>query len=156
MNIGDKIKSYEFEATSNLCANFDDYRGKWLILYFYPKDSTPGCTIEGENFRDAHNQLKSLNTTVFGISRDNLKSHERFKEKFAFPFELIEDPEEKLCTIFDVMKMKSMYGKAVRGIERSTFIVNPEGVISHIWRKVTVKGHVDEVLNKLSELQNLV
>lgn len=153
MKSGDKLPSLAFKATQGLVSNFDEYRGQWLVLYFYPKDATPGCTIEGQNFRDAHAQFSALNTVVFGISRDNLACHERFKAKQAFPFELIDDSDEKFCQLFDVIKMKSMYGKQVRGIERSTFIVNPDGLIVHDWRKVSVAGHVDDVLATLAALQ---
>ena len=152
MKLGDTLPSYSFTATHSLVANFDDYRGKWLVLYFYPRDATPGCTIEGENFRDAHVEFNALNAVVFGISRDNLSCHERFKTKYAFPFELIDDSDESLCLLFDVIKNKTMYGKPVRGIERSTFLVNPEGRIVHVWRKVVVAGHVDEVLTTLQSL----
>lgn len=154
MNLGDKLPSYTFAATQELRANFDDYRGQWLVLYFYPKDSTPGCTIESQNFRDAHEEFTALNTVVFGISRDNLACHERFKKKHGFPFELIDDSNEVLCQQFDVIKDKKMFGLSVRGIQRSTFIVNPKGEIVHLWRKVSVLGHVKEVLATLKKLQN--
>lgn len=153
MKIGDKVSSLPFNATNGLQANLNNYHGKWLILYFYPKDSTPGCTTEGQDFRDAYPELQALNAEVFGISRDSLKSHENFKCKQQFPFELISDNDETLCQQFDVIKMKSMYGKQVRGIERSTFIVDPQGVLKHAWRKVNVKGHVQEVVKTLKELQ---
>jgi peroxiredoxin Q/BCP len=117
------------------------------------KDSTPGCTLEGQDFRDHHQEFAARNTEVFGISRDSLKSHENFKAKQQFPFELISDSDEQLCQQFDVIKMKSMYGKQVRGIERSTFIIDPEGTVRHEWRKVSVKGHVVEVLEMLKSLQ---
>lgn len=154
MKLGDTIPSRLFTATQGLQANFDDYRGNWLVLYFYPRDATPGCTLEGENFRDAYAKFGALNTVIFGISRDKLSCHERFKTKYAFPFELIDDSDESLCQLFDVMKNKTMYGKAVHGIERSTFIVNPKGKIAYAWRKVAVPGHVDEVLAKLTQLQS--
>ncbi|KTD22728.1 bacterioferritin comigratory protein [Legionella lansingensis] len=153
MKIGDKVSSLQFAATNNLEASVEDYRGKWLILYFYPKDSTPGCTTEGQDFRDAYPQLKALNAEVFGISRDSLKSHDNFKCKEQFPFELISDKDETLCQQFDVIKMKSMYGKQVRGIERSTFLIDPQGVLRHEWRKVDVRSHVAEVIEKLKSLQ---
>ncbi|AHE68310.1 peroxiredoxin [Legionella oakridgensis] len=152
MNLGDALPSCPIKATSSLQANLSDYHGQWLILYFYPKDSTPGCTIEGQDFRDQYQAFQSLNAIIFGISRDSLKSHEQFKTKQAFPFELISDTEETLCQAFDVIKMKSMYGKQVRGIERSTFLFDPTGKLCHIWRGVKVKGHVDDVLNALRSL----
>lgn len=153
MNIGDKIPSNSFDTTKDLQSNFEQYRGKWLIVYFYPKDSTPGCTLEGQDFRDAYPKLQALNAEVLGISRDSLKSHENFKGKQSLPFELISDKDEALCQLFDVIKMKSMYGKQVRGIERSTFLFDPQGVLKQQWRKVTVKGHVAEVIATIKNLQ---
>ena len=116
------------------------------MLYFYPKDNTTGCTTEGQNFRDLHSEFAQANTVIFGISRDSLKSHENFKSMMTFPFELISDPDEAVCLIFGVMKMKNMYGKQVRGVERSTFLINPAGVIRREWRGVKVPGHAAEVL----------
>lgn len=149
MDVGQKVPNFQFNATNNLNSCIADYQGQNVVLYFYPKDATPGCTTEGQDFRDAYPQFKALNTQVFGISRDSLKSHETFKAKQNFPFELISDPEEQLCQLFDVIKMKSMYGKQVRGIERSTFIINPKGLVTHVWRKVRVNDHVAEVLASL-------
>lgn len=149
MNIGDLVPDFDFVATSGLSASLHDYKGQYVILYFYPKDSTPGCTTQGQDFRDNYSAFQMQNAQIFGISRDSLKSHENFKSKQNFPFELISDSEEKLCHLFDVIKMKSMYGKQVRGIERSTFIIDPEGKLIQQWRKVKVKDHVSEVLNTL-------
>lgn len=132
--------------TSGKTFNLADYRGKNLVLYFYPKDNTPGCTTEGMQFRDLHPQFQGANTEIFGISRDSLKSHENFKGKLGMPFELISDPDETLCTMFDVMKMKNMYGKQVRGVERSTFVIDGAGKVVKEWRGVKVPAHVDEVL----------
>ena len=129
-----------------------DYKGKYLVLYFYPKDSTPGCTLEGQAFRDNYAKFKALNAEIVGVSRDSLKSHENFKCKQEFPFELISDTDESLCNAFDVIQMKNMYGKQVRGIERSTFLLDPEGNLVKEWRKVSVKGHCEEVLQALAEL----
>ncbi|WED43056.1 peroxiredoxin [Legionella cardiaca] len=154
MNVGDKLADIEFTATNGLQGKLSDYHGKWLILYFYPKDSTPGCTLEGQDFRDYYPQLQKLHAEVLGISRDSLKSHENFKCKQEFPFELISDKDEVLCQQFDVIKMKSMYGKQVRGIERSTFLIDPQGVLRREWRKVSVKNHVAEVIKTLQELQH--
>lgn len=123
-----------------------DYKGRNLVLYFYPKDNTPGCTTEGMQFRDLHGEFQRHNTDIFGISRDSLKSHENFKGKLEMPFELISDPDETLCTMFDVMKMKNMYGKQVRGVERSTFVIDGSGKVVKEWRGVKVPAHVDEVL----------
>jgi len=121
-------------------------KGRKVVLYFYPKDNTPGCTTEGENFRDKHADFRAAGAEIFGISRDSLKSHESFKAKMAFPFDLISDPDETVCLMFDVMKMKNMYGKQVRGVERSTFLIDAEGKVAREWRGVKVAGHVDEVL----------
>lgn len=152
MNVGEKISDFTFSATDNLNAHLSDYKGRPVILYFYPKDATPGCTTEGQDFRDAYPQFKALNAAIFGISRDSLKSHEKFKANQNFPFELISDEDETLCQLFDVIKMKSMYGKQVRGIERSTFLVDTNGVLNKEWRKVSVKGHVEEVLQAVKAL----
>ncbi|RUR13824.1 peroxiredoxin [Legionella sp. km772] len=149
MEEGQKVPNFKFTATNNLCAQLHDYLGQNIVLYFYPKDATPGCTTEGQDFRDAYQQFRNLNTVVFGISRDSLRSHENFKAKQGFPFELISDADEQICALFDVIKMKSMYGKQVRGIERSTFLINSEGILSKAWRKVSVQGHVAEVLANL-------
>lgn len=140
------VPNFSLAATSDTTFNLEDYRGKNIILYFYPKDSTPGCTTQGVDFRDNYSEFKSLNTEIFGISRDSLKSHEKFKAKFEFPFELLSDQEEEACQLFDVIKMKNMYGKQVRGIERSTFFINTDGVLVHEWRKVRVKDHIEAVL----------
>jgi len=152
MQIGSQIPKCLFTATNNQKGSLTDYQGQWLVLYFYPKDATPGCTLEGQDFRDKFKEFANLNAKVFGISRDSLKAHERFKEKEQFPFELISDSEEALCQYFDVIKMKSMYGKQVRGIERSTFLIDPKGILRFEWRKVKVPGHVDEVLETLKTL----
>lgn len=153
MQIGEQVDNFKFIATNDLQASLNDFRGKWLILYFYPKDSTPGCTTEGQSFRDAYSQIKALNTEVFGVSRDSLKSHSNFQCKQSFPFELISDENEELCQLFDVIKMKSMYGKQVRGIERSTFLIDPHGKLRKEWRKVKVDNHVNEVISALKEMQ---
>lgn len=154
MNIGEKAPSVRFKATNGLDTTFDRYHGQWLIIYFYPKDATPGCTIESCDFRDYEKDFSLLNATIIGVSRDSLPSHEKFKAKQNLSFELISDSEEILCQLFDVIKMKSMYGKQVRGIERSTFIIDPNGLIRYVWRKVSVKEHVQEVLNQLKTLQH--
>jgi peroxiredoxin Q/BCP len=128
------------------------YRGTNLVLYFYPKDNTPGCTTESMQFRDLHSDFREANTEIFGISRDSLRSHEGFKSKLALPFGLISDPEETLCNLFNVMKMKNMYGKQVRGIERSTFVIDAAGKLVKEWRGVKVPGHVDEALAYVKNL----
>ncbi len=140
------VPNFTLPATSDLQFNLADYRGKNLIIYFYPKDSTPGCTTQGIAFRDNYAAFQSCNTEIFGVSRDGLKPHENFKAKFEFPFELLSDKEETACQLFDVIKMKNMYGRQVRGIERSTFFINAEGVLVKEWRKVRVKDHIEAVL----------
>lgn len=127
-------------------------RGKKLVLYFYPKDNTPGCTTEGAAFRDLHSDFAKANCRVFGISRDSVKSHEAFKAKMKFPFELLSDEDERVCKLFGVIKLKNMYGRKVRGIERSTFVVDEKGVVAREWRGVKVPGHVQEVLNFVKAL----
>ena len=149
MKEGSKIKNFSAEMTGNKEFKLNDYQGKNIVLYFYPRDNTPGCTSEGEDFRDNLKSFAKKNTLIFGISKDTLKSHENFKDKFNFPFELISDPEEKICKLFDVIKEKSMYGKKYMGIERSTFLIDSNGKLIEEWRKVKVKGHVEEVLSAL-------
>lgn len=144
-----KVPGFKFVATSELTAKLSDYKGKKIVLYFYPKDNTPGCTKESEGFRDHHLKFKRRNAVVFGISRDSLKSHEKFKAKLELPFELISDEDESLCQLFDVIKLKNMYGKKVRGIERSTFLIDENGKLAQEWRKVKVDGHVEAVLDAL-------
>lgn len=152
LNLGSTIPDFSAPATGDKTINFSDYRGNYVVIYFYPKDSTPGCTQEGQDFRDNIAQFTALNTVVIGISRDSVKSHDNFKCKQEFTFDLLSDPDETLCQLFDVIKMKNMYGKQVRGIERSTFLINPEGVLIKEWRKISVKGHVTQVLQALNEL----
>jgi peroxiredoxin Q/BCP len=141
------VPDFELPATGNQRFSLSAFKGHPFVLYFYPKDSTPGCTTEGSDFRDLHGEFAKLKVGVFGVSRDSLKSHESFKSKMSFPFELLSDPEEKACAIFGVMKMKNMYGRQVRGIERSTFVVDREGRIVKEWRGVKVPGHAQEVLD---------
>lgn len=155
MEIGSQLPPVQFKATNGVNTTFESYRGQWLVIYFYPKDATPGCTIEGCDFRDQEKAFSLFNTNIIGVSRDSLSSHEKFKSKQNFPFELISDTDETLCQLFDVIKMKSMYGKQVRGIERSTFLVDPNGVLRYVWRKVNVKGHVEAVFNELTLLQQV-
>ena len=128
------------------------HKGHPVVLYFYPKDNTPGCTTEGADFRDLHKQFTKLGAVIAGVSRDSLKSHQSFKAKMDFPFELISDDDGTLCSQFEVIKMKNMYGKKVRGIERSTFLIGPDGKLAAEWRKVKVDGHAAEVLNAVKEL----
>ena len=146
------IPDFELPSTGGKTFKLSDYLGKILVIYFYPKDSTPGCTTQGQQFRDAYAEFKSLNADIVGISRDSLKSHENFKAKFSFPFELLSDTEEKACSLFDVIKMKNMYGKQVRGIQRSTFVMDKNGHLVREWRGVKVDGHVPEVLDFVKTL----
>ena len=146
------IPDFSLPATSGTTFKLADQAGKVVVIYFYPKDSTPGCTTQGQNFRDLHEQFAAANAVVLGISRDSLKSHENFKAKQSFPFELGSDADEAICTLFAVMKMKNMYGKQVRGIERSTFVIDRSGVLRREWRGVKVPGHVQEVLDFVKTL----
>jgi len=146
------VPDFQLPATSGKNFQLSDYIGKTVVIYFYPKDSTPGCTTQGMQFRDTYPQFQQENAEIFGVSRDSLKSHENFKAKFTFPFELLSDSEEAACTLFGVMKMKNMYGKQVRGIERSTFVIDKNGVLIKEWRGVKVDGHAEEVLNFIRSL----
>lgn len=140
------VPDLHLSATSATELTLSQLQGQQVVLYFYPKDSTPGCTTEGQDFRDHHAQFRDANTVIFGISRDSLVSHEKFRCAQNFPFELISDPDEQLCRQFDVIQLKNLYGKQVEGIERSTFLLDRQGVLRQIWRKVKVDGHVAEVL----------
>ena len=147
--INSKAPTFKAPCTGNKEVNLADLNGQNIVLYFYPKDSTPGCTTEGQDFRDLKGQFTRAKTVIFGLSRESLKSHENFKTKEKFNFELISDPDEKICKQYDVIKEKSMYGKKYMGIERSTFLINEEGVIVKSWEKVKVPGHVENVLNAI-------
>lgn len=149
VELNTQIPYFSFEATSGFKGSTADFQGKNIVLYFYPKDSTPGCTTESQDFRDNYESFKEVNAEIFGLSRDSLASHEKFKAKQEMPFELISDPDETICNLFDVMKQKSMFGKKYMGIERSTFIINPQGELIFEQRKVKVKNHVQEVLDFL-------
>tara|TARA_Y100000748_G_scaffold49299_1_gene37824 strand:- start:2616 stop:3083 length:468 start_codon:yes stop_codon:yes gene_type:complete len=149
---GKKCPNFQGECTSGLTLSNKDFVGKNLVIYFYPKDSTPGCTTEGNEFTDNYKIFKKLGTEILGVSRDSIKSHENFKSKQSFPFELLSDPDEKMCKDFDVMKMKSMYGREYMGVDRSTFLINKKGNIIREWRSVKVKGHVDEILTAVKEI----
>jgi peroxiredoxin Q/BCP len=145
--LGKPVKDFSLPSTGGGTFKLSALRGRKVVLYFYPKDSTPGCTTEGADFRDRHKAFRKAGCEVFGISRDSLKSHENFKAKMQFPFELLSDAEERACAQFGVMKMKNMYGKQVRGIERSTFVIDEQGVLAREWRGVKVPGHAEEVLS---------
>ena len=145
--LGKPVPDFSVSSTGGSTFRPMKERGKKLVLYFYPKDNTPGCTTEGAAFSDLHTDFAKANCRVFGISRDSLKSHEAFKAKMKFPFELLSDEDETVCKLFGVIKPKNMYGRKVRGIERSTFVVDEKGVVAREWRGVKVPGHVQEVLN---------
>jgi|TARA_B100001063_G_scaffold148426_1_gene138509 peroxiredoxin Q/BCP len=149
IEINSPIPDLTLEGTNNTTFSISNFVGKNLIIYFYPKDSTPGCTNESIDFKDNYDVFQKLNTEIFGISRDSLKSHEKFKAKYSFPFELLSDADEIACDLFDVIKMKNMYGKKVRGIERSTFLINTEGKLINEWRGVKVNGHIQELIEFL-------
>ena len=140
------VADFSAAATSGQQVSLSALKGQQVVIYFYPKDSTPGCTTEGQGFRDHYPAFQAANTQVFGVSRDGMKSHENFKCKQAFPFELISDKDEALCQLFDVIKLKKLYGKEYLGIDRSTFLIDAQGVLRHEWRGVKVPGHVEEVL----------
>ena len=144
---------FEVPATSGKSFRLSSAKGKSLVLYFYPKDNTPGCTTEGQQFRDLHSEFTRLGCAVYGISRDSLKSHENFKAKMAFPFDLLSDTDETACKAFGVIKMKNMYGRKVRGIERSTFVIDAGGIVRREWRGVKVPGHAREVLDFVKSLK---
>lgn len=146
------VPDFTAEATSNTTVTLSALRGKNVVIYFYPKDNTPGCTTEGQNFRDLIDAFEQQDTVIFGVSRDSLRTHENFKTKQAFPFELISDPDEALCRLFDVIKLKKNYGREYMGVDRSTFLIDKEGVLRREWRSVKVKGHVEEVLETVKAL----
>lgn len=146
VSLNQPVADFTAQATSGLEVNLAALKGKQVVLYFYPKDSTPGCTTEGQGFRDQHAAFLAADTLIFGVSRDGLKSHENFKCKQEFPFELISDKDEALCQLFDVIKLKKLYGKEYMGVDRSTFLLDKDGVLRQEWRGVKVPGHVDAVL----------
>ncbi len=146
------VPDFSIAMTGSQPFQLSAHKGKKIVLYFYPKDNTPGCTTESMRFRDLHDQFKQANTEIFGISRDSIRSHDGFKGKLGLPFELISDPDETVCIMFDVMKMKTMYGKQARGVERSTFVIDGTGKLVKEWRGVKVPGHVDEVLEYVKAL----
>ncbi len=149
------LPEFEANATGGLRVTNTSHHGQVMILYFYPKDNTPGCTTEAQQFSEKYKDFVKAGAAVFGVSRDNMKSHDEFKEKLELPFELIADTEEKMCHMFGVVKNKIMYGKKVKGIERSTFLVNEDGILTHEWRGLKVPGHVDEVLKAVKSLNAL-
>lgn len=150
--IGSPVPDFRLPATGGLDVQLSALKGWHVVLYFYPKDATPGCTLEGQQFRDMLPEFKAEKCMILGVSRDSLSSHEKFKAKQCFPFELISDTDEVLCQLFDVIQMKNMYGKQVLGIERSTFLIDKNGVLQKEWRKVKVDGHAEAVLFAVQQL----
>jgi peroxiredoxin Q/BCP len=151
--VGKQVPEVALHLTGDRLVNLSDYRGKPLVLYFYPKASTPGCTQEGLDFSAAIARFRRQSCVILGASRDGLKAQENFKTKQGFPFDLVSDKDEALCNAFDVIKMKNMYGKQVRGIERSTFVIDADGILRHEWRGVKVKGHAEQVLEAIKSLK---
>ena len=151
VEIGKKISNFKAKSTNENEFILKDFQDRLLVLYFYPKDNTPGCTQEGIDFSNNYRKFKNLNTEIIGISKDDIKSHENFKKKYKYKFDLISDEDEKICKMFDVIKEKNMYGKKYMGIERSTFIIDKKGKLLKEWRKVKVKGHVEEVLKFIKD-----
>ena len=152
VKLGKKVPDFTATATNDSEFSLSANIGKNIVIYFYPKDSTPGCTKEGEDFRDQFEAFSSNNAIIVGVSRDSVKSHDKFICKYNFPFDLIADEDETVCQIFDVIKEKNMYGRKYMGIERSTFLIDTNGILINEWRKVKVKGHVEEVLGALKNI----
>ena len=152
VKLGKKIPDFTATATNDSVFTLSETMGKNTVIYFYPKDNTPGCTKEGEDFRDQFEAFSSNNTLVIGVSRDSVKSHDKFICKYNFPFDLIADEDETVCQLFDVIKEKNMYGRKYMGIERSTFLIDANGTLINEWRKVKVKGHVEKVLDALNNI----
>ena len=152
LQIGQTVPDFQARATGDKTVHLSDYSGHFVLIYFYPRDNTAGCTEQAQFFRDTSQQFTALNTVILGVSRDSVKSHDGFKAKHALPFDLLSDQDEALCQLFDVIKMKMMYGKQRRGIERSSFLISPDGVLIQEWRKVAVKTHGKELLQALASL----
>jgi len=150
--VGKTVPNFSLPATGGKSVDLKSLRGSNVVVYFYPKDSTPGCTTEGCDFGSLHNQFRKKNAVILGVSRDSLASHEKFKAKFEFPFDLLSDGDETLCRLFDVIREKNMYGKKVMGVERSTFLIDAQGQLRREWRKVSVKGHAADVLEAVAAL----
>lgn len=146
------VSDFKAVSTGDSETRLKDLRGQNVVIYFYPKDSTPGCTLEGQDFRDLHRKFRRQKTVILGVSRDSIASHEKFKSKQKFPFDLLSDPDETLCKKFDVIKEKSLYGRKFMGVERSTFLIDRDGKLREEWRKLKVKGHAQEVLDAVKKL----
>ncbi|MHB1370082.1 MAG: peroxiredoxin [Pseudomonadaceae bacterium] len=154
VELGQPVATFQAQATGGLQVDLGALKDEQVVLYFYPKDNTPGCTTEGQDFRDRHDAFRAVNTQVFGVSRDSLKTHENFKNKQGFPFELISDQDEQLCQLFEVIKLKKLYGKEYLGIDRSTFLIDRNGVLRQQWRGVKVPGHAEAVLQAARALND--
>jgi len=152
VSIGKKVANFSLPATGDKTISLRDFSGTHLVLYFYPKDNTPGCTLEGQDFRDAYRKFRKAGAEILGVSRDSLKLHEKFRSKLDLPFDLLSDADEVLCRQFDVIREKSLYGRKFMGIERSTFLLDAKGVLRREWRKVRIKGHAEEVLQAVQSL----
>lgn len=152
VSLNKPVPDFELPATGDKTVRLSDLRGQNVLIYFYPKDNTPGCTLEGQQFRDHIAEFEQLNTVIFGISRDSVKTHENFKNKQSFPFDLLSDKDETVCNLFGVIQLKKLYGREYMGVDRSTFLIDAEGVLRQEWRGVKVKGHVEEVLTALKAL----
>jgi len=152
VKIGKKVANFSLPATGDKTLSLKGFKGSKLVIYFYPKDSTPGCTLEGQDFRDLHTKFRRQKTVILGVSRDSIASHEKFKAKQGFPFDLLSDPDEKLCRQFDVIQEKTLYGRKLMGVQRSTFLIDAEGKLRREWRNVKVKGHAEEVLDAARSL----
>lgn len=154
VSLNKKVPAFSASATGDQEIDLKDFKGRNLLIYFYPKDNTPGCTQEGQDFRDNYVKFKRANTTILGVSRDSVRVHTNFRAKHEFPFDLLSDPDEKLCKLFDVIKLKKSYGREYLGIERSTFLIDAKGVLRKEWRGIRVKGHIEDVLSAAKELQS--
>ena len=153
VTVGDRVPPFEADATGGKTISSEQLRGQPFVLYFYPRDNTPGCTMQSKAFRDLHSEFERRGVTVLGVSRDSLASHERFRSRYDFPFDLLVDRDGTLCGLFDVIRPKTMYGRLIRGIERSTFLFDSNGVLLREWRKVRVRGHVGEVLEAVKAIE---
>ncbi len=152
VQLGQPVADFEVPSTGDKTFRLSEHKGKNILIYFYPKDNTPGCTLEGQNFRDDIAFFNDHNTLIVGVSRDSLRKHENFKTKQSFPFDLLSDEDESVCKLFDVIKLKKLYGREYMGIDRSTFLIDTNGVLRNEWRKVKVKQHLDEVKEAILEL----
>lgn len=152
VELNQPVADFEAAATGDQTVRLSELKGRNVVIYFYPKDNTPGCTTEGQDFRDRFDEFAALDTVIFGVSRDGMKAHENFRAKHSFPFQLISDKDETVCNHFDVIKLKKLYGKEYMGIDRSTFLIDKDGVLRREWRSVKVKGHADEVLEAVRAL----